>query len=113
MLARGKDLSKTLVHYQRVSVRAFAVCRMHRKVKRPARLALPLIVKSVNEDASYGISQASVVDSDEKLAERIQFIHERIGTAAIPEQYIEGREIYVSIVGNNRLLVLPLWELHL
>ena len=111
MLARGKDLSKTLVHYHRVPVPAFAVFPMRRKVKRPARLALPLIVKSVNEDASYGISQASVVDTDEKLVERVGFIHERIGTAAIAEQYIEGREIYVGIVGNDRLLVLPVWEL--
>jgi D-alanine-D-alanine ligase len=111
MLARGKDLSKTLVQHHRVPVPDFAVFPMHRKVKRPARLALPLIVKSVNEDASYGISQASVVDSDDKLVERVKFIHERIGTAAIAEEYIEGREIYVGIVGNDRLLVLPVWEL--
>jgi D-alanine-D-alanine ligase len=111
MLARGKDLSKTLVQHHRVPVPDFAVFPMHRKVKRPARLALPLIVKSVNEDASYGISQASVVDSDDKLVDRVKFIHERIGTAAIAEQYIEGREIYVSIIGNDRLLVLPVWEL--
>ncbi len=111
MLARGKDLSKTLVHYHRIPVPAFAVFPMRRKVKRPARLALPLIVKSVNEDASYGISQASVVDTDDKLVERVNFIHERIGTAAIAEQYIEGREIYVGVVGNDRLLVLPVWEL--
>lgn len=111
MLARGKDLSKTLVHYHRIPVPDFAVFPMRRKVQRPARLALPLIVKSVNEDASYGISQASVVDSDEKLAERVGFIHERIGTAAIAEQYIEGREIYVGVLGNDRLRVLPVWEL--
>jgi D-alanine-D-alanine ligase len=111
MLARGKDLSKTLVQHHRVPVPDFAVFPMHRKVKRSARLALPLIVKSVNEDASYGISQASVVDSDDKLVERVKFIHERIGTAAIAEEYIEGREIYVGIVGNDRLLVLPVWEL--
>ncbi len=111
MLARGKDLSKTLVHYHRVPVPAFAVFPMRRKVKRPARLALPLIVKSVNEDASWGISQASVVDTDDKLAERVNFIHERIGTAAIAEQYIEGREIYVGVLGNERLEVLPVWEL--
>src|SRR6201999_2572801 len=78
MLARGKDLSKTLVHYHRVPVPDFAVFPRGRKVKRPARLGLPLIVKSVNEYASFGISQASVVDTDEKLAERVNFIHERI-----------------------------------
>jgi D-alanine-D-alanine ligase len=111
MLARGKDLSKTLVHYHRIPVPAFAVFPMHRKVKRPPRLALPLIVKSLSEDASWGISQASVVDTDEKLAERVAFIHERIGTAAIAEQFIEGRELYVGVLGNDRLRVLPVWEL--
>jgi D-alanine-D-alanine ligase len=111
MLARGKDLSKTLVNHHRIPVPDFEVYPMHRKVRRPARLALPLIVKSVNEDASWGISQASVVDTDEKLAERVAFIHERIGTAAIAEQYIEGREIYVGVLGNDRLQTLPVWEL--
>jgi D-alanine-D-alanine ligase len=111
MLARGKDLSKTLVHYHRIPVPAFAVFPLHRKVRRPKRLALPLIVKSLSEDASWGISQASVVDTDEKLAERVDFIHERIGTAAIAEQFIEGRELYVGVLGNERLRVLPVWEL--
>jgi len=111
MLARGKDLSKTLVHYHRIPVPAFVVFPKGRKVKRPKRLALPLIVKSLSEDGSLGISQASVVDSDEKLAERVAFIHERIATAAIAEQYIEGRELYVSVIGNERLRVLPVWEL--
>ena len=111
ILARDKELSKTLVHYRRIAVPAFAVFPMRRKVKRPARLALPLIVKSLNEDGSRGISQASVVDTDEKLAERVAFVHERIGTAAIVEQYIEGRELYVGMVGNKRLRVLPVWEL--
>jgi len=111
MLARGKDLSKTLVHYHRIPVPAFVVFPMRRKVRRPARLTLPLIVKSLNEDGSYGISQASVVDTDAKLAERVGFIHERIGTPAIAEQYIEGREIYVGVLGNERLRVLPVWEL--
>src|SRR5580765_4547588 len=83
ILARGKDLSKTLVHHRRIPVPAFAVFRMHRKVKRPARLALPLIVKSLNEDGSFGISQASIVDTDEELAERVAFIHDQVGTAAI------------------------------
>jgi D-alanine-D-alanine ligase len=111
ILARGKDLSKTLVHHRRIPTPAFAVFQMRRKVKRPTRLALPLIVKSLSEDSSRGISQASIVDTDEKLAERVAFIHEQVGTAAIAEQYIEGRELYVSVLGNNRLRVLPVWEL--
>ncbi|MGA7487551.1 MAG: ATP-grasp domain-containing protein [Xanthobacteraceae bacterium] len=111
VLARGKDLSKKLLIYHRIPLPPFAVFPLRRKIRRPRRLGLPLIVKSLSEDASYGISQASVVDSDEKLAERVTFIHERIGTAAIAEQYIEGRELYVGVLGNERLRVLPIWEL--
>jgi len=111
MLARGKDLSKTLVHHHRIAVPAFAVFPMRQKVKRPKRLPLPLFVKSLTEDGSRGISQASVVETDEKLVERVAFVHEKIGTAAIVEQYIEGRELYVGVLGNNRLKTLPVWEL--
>ena len=111
MLARGKDLSKKLLSYHRIPVPAFAVFPQQRKIRRPRRLSLPLIVKSLSEDASLGISQASVVDSDEKLAERVTFIHERVGTAAIAEQYIEGRELYVGVLGNERIRLLPVWEL--
>ena len=112
MLARGKDLSKKLLHYHRIPVPAFAVFPRNRKVLRPRRLAFPLIVKSLSADASLGIAQASVVESDEKLVERVTFIHKRIGTAAIAEQYIEGREIYVGVLGDNdRRRVLPIWEL--
>jgi D-alanine-D-alanine ligase len=111
MLARGKDLSKKLLSYHRIPVPAFAVFPLRRKVKRPARLQFPLIVKSLSMDASVGIAQKSLVDSDEKLAERVEFVHERLGTAAIAEQYIEGREIYVGVLGNERLRVLPVWEL--
>jgi D-alanine-D-alanine ligase len=111
VLARGKDLSKKLLTYHRIPLPAFAVYPMRRKIRRPARLGFPLIVKSLSEDASYGIAQASVVDNDEKLAERVTFIHERIGTAALAEQYIEGRELYVGVLGNDRLRVLPVWEL--
>ncbi len=111
LLARGKDLSKKLLKYHRVPVPAFAVFPIGKKVNRPGRLKFPLIVKSLSEDASRGIAQASVVDTDEKLAERVAFIHKRIKTAAIAEEYIDGREIYVGVLGNDRLQVLPVWEL--
>lgn len=111
MLARGKDLSKKLLKYHRVPVPAFAVFPIGKKVRRPGRLKFPLIVKSLWEDASLGISQASIVDSDEKLAERVGFIHKRLNTPAIAEEFIEGREIYVGVLGNDRIQVLPVWEL--
>jgi D-alanine-D-alanine ligase len=111
IISRGKALSKKLVAYHRIRVPDFAVFPTGHKVRRPARLKFPLIVKSLIEHASVGIARASVVDSDEKLAERVQFVHERLGTDAIAEQFIEGREIYVSILGNDRLAVFPVWEL--
>ena len=111
IISRGKALSKKLVLYHRIRVPDFAVFPMGRKVRRPPRLAFPLIVKSLIEHASVGIAQASVVDSDEKLAERVRFIHERVQTDAIAEQFIEGRELYVSVVGNERLTAFPAWEL--
>ena len=89
----------------------FEVFRIGRPIRRPKRLAFPLIVKSLTQEASIGISQASVVDTDEKLKERVAFIHESIGTTAIAEQYIEGRELYVGILGNQALQALPVWEL--
>jgi D-alanine-D-alanine ligase len=112
MLSRGKDLSKKLLHYHRIPVPAFAVFPMRKKIQRPARLPFPLIIKSLSEDASLGIAQKSIVDSDDKLQERVTFIHEKIGTAAIAEQYIDGRELYVGVIGNDRMRVLPIWELY-
>jgi D-alanine-D-alanine ligase len=111
IISRGKALSKKLLAYHRIKVPDFAVFPIGRKVKRSPRLAFPLIVKSLIEHASVGIARASVVDSDEKLAERVRFVHEKIGTDAIAEQFIEGREIYVSIMGNERLTTFPAWEL--
>jgi D-alanine-D-alanine ligase len=70
-----------------------------------------MIVKSLFFEASTGISQASVVENHEQLARRVQFIHDSLGTAAIVEQFIDGRELYVGVVGNERLDVLPVWEM--
>ena len=111
LLARDKSLSKKLLAYHRVPVPEFEVFRMGRPIRRPKRLAYPLIVKSLTQEASIGISQASVVENDEKLKERVAFIHDSIGTAAIAERYIEGRELYVGIIGNQTLQALPVWEL--
>jgi D-alanine-D-alanine ligase len=107
VLARGKALSKKLVGHHRIQAPAFHVFHRGRKGRRPRSLEFPLIVKSLTEEGSRGISQASVVDSDEALAERVRYVHEKIGTDAIAEQYIPGREIYAGVIGNQRLTVFP------
>ncbi|GIW41410.1 MAG: D-alanine--D-alanine ligase [Candidatus Binatia bacterium] len=111
LLARDKALSKKILFYHRIPVPEFAVFPIGRRVRRPKRLEFPLIVKSLTKEASAGISQASVVTDDEKLAERVRFVHESVGTDAIVERYVEGRELYVGILGNQRLEVFPVWEL--
>jgi D-alanine-D-alanine ligase len=111
VLARDKALTRKVLTYHRIPGPEFAVFERGRKVKRPAKLSLPLFVKSQVEEASLGISQASIVHSDQELAERVRFMHERYRTDVIVEEYIEGRELYVGILGYERLTVLPIWEL--
>ncbi len=111
ILSRSKPLAKKLLAFHRIPVPDFVVFPIGRKVRRPARLRFPLIVKSATEHASAGIAKASVVDSDDKLAERVRLIHERVGTDAIAEEFIAGRELYVGVFGNDRLVALPTWEL--
>ena len=110
-LTHDKALCRKILGFHRVPGPRFAVFPMNRKVRRPTRLDFPLFVKSAVEDASLGISQASVVTDDEKLVQRVKFIHERVGTDALVEEYIEGRELYVSVIGNDRLATFPVLEM--
>ncbi len=115
MLAHNKAVSKMICRYHRIPVPAFHVFplgRSTRYLRRPKRLEFPLIVKSLTEEGSVGISQASVVHDDEKLADRVRFIHRQLRTDALVERYIDGREIYVGVLGNDRLQTLPPWEVH-
>jgi D-alanine-D-alanine ligase len=111
MLARDKGLSKQVMAYHRIRVPECAVFTRGRAIRRPKRLQFPLFIKSLNEEASLGISQASLVEDDDRFVERVKFIHDRVGTDAIAERYIGGRELYVGIMGNHRLEVFPIWEL--
>lgn len=111
MIAHDKALSKMILRYHRIAVPSFAVFPMERKVRRPKKLGFPLLVKSLTEEGSVGIAQASIVYDDDKLAERVDFVHRTLGTDAIAEEYIDGRELYVAVLGNDRLQTLPTWEL--
>ncbi|MAF64458.1 MAG: D-alanine--D-alanine ligase [Planctomycetes bacterium] len=111
LIASDKALSKKVMAWHRVRVPAFAVFRRGSRVRTPRKLEFPLFVKSTVEHASQGISQASIVNDEKALVERVEFIHRRIGTDAIAERYIEGREITVGVLGNQRLTVFPAWEM--
>lgn len=111
MLARDKALTKKVLSFHRIPYPEFIEVPQGRVVRRPKWLTFPLIVKSVSEEASLGISQASIVEDDDKLRERVAFIHSSVGSGALIERYIEGREFYVGVIGNGQLHVLPVWEL--
>ena len=89
----------------------FVVIPRGQRIARPKQLKFPILVKPVKEEASYGISQASFVETDEQFRERVAFIHEKHDSDVIAEEYIEGRELYVSLMGNLRLTVFPIREL--
>jgi D-alanine-D-alanine ligase len=113
MLTHNKAVAKKILRHHRVRVPEFAVFpRRRRRVKKPARLKFPLFVKSATEHGSVGISQASVVYDEEKLWDRIAFVHDQLLTDALVEEYIDGREIYVGVMGNKQLRTFTPWELH-
>jgi D-alanine-D-alanine ligase len=112
MISRDKVLSKQILSYHRIPTARFALLPRNHRYREPRRLKFPLFVKSATEDASLGISQASIVHDPQKLRERVEFIHEQTSSDALVEEYVEGREIYVGVLGNDRLTTFPLWELN-
>ncbi len=111
VLARDKALSKIILSHHHISVPEFAVFPRGRAIRRSKRLRYPMVVKSLMEEGSVGIAQASLVHNEEQLRERVRVIHEMTHGDAIAERYIDGRELYVTVIGNSRLDVLPYREI--
>lgn len=113
MLARDKALSKKILHYHRIKIPEFRIFPYAKKIKphKLRKLPYPLIVKSNIEQGSVGISQASFVSNEKELLRRVDQLHAMTHGDAIVEQYIDGRELYVGVLGNERLEVLPIREL--
>jgi len=110
-LCNDKALHKKILRFHKIRVPKFHDFYRSHKVKLPKTLRLPLIVKPLADEASRGISQASVVDNEQAFLDRVNFIHEKMQMDAIAEEYIPGREIYVTIMGNKKVEVLPFREM--
>ena len=110
-LCKDKVISKKILSYHNFRVPRFVVQSPGRLIKLPSDLSYPLIVKPAHEEASQGISLKSVVNTPEDLISRVCFVHERFGQEALVEEYVEGREIYVSVLGNSRLKCFPAREI--
>ena len=111
MLAHDKALTKQILTYHRIPTPRFFVVPAGRAARKPARLTYPLFIKSATEDASLGLSQDNIVHRDEDFRDRVADIHKITESDALCEEYIEGRELYVGIIGNTRLTSFKIWEL--
>lgn len=111
MLSFDKALQRKVLRYHRIPSPDFVIFRRGSVVRRPRRLGFPLIVKALSLHGSVGIAQASIVHDDEKLEERVRFMYEHAEDDVIAEEFVPGRELYVGIIGNQRLEAFPVWEL--
>jgi len=111
-LAQNKALAKKLFHFHDIRTPFFAVSYKG-QLDHAHDIAFPLIVKPLAEDGSIGIDALSVVSSVKELMERIHYIHESFDCPALIEEYIEGREIYGAVLGNDKPEGLPLVEMDL
>ena len=111
LLCRDKAMCKQLLATWNLLVPGFRVFPVRRAFKLPRRLKFPLVVKPAFGDGSEGISNASLVKDADELKDRVAMIHERFNQDAIAEEYVEGRELYVGVLGNRRLTVLPPYEI--
>ncbi|MBU1862512.1 MAG: ATP-grasp domain-containing protein [Candidatus Omnitrophica bacterium] len=110
-ICNDKALTKKILNFHRIKVPQFHTFYRGHRIWLPKTLKLPLVVKPLCEEASRGIAQASVTDSEESFCERVRFIHETMKHDAIAEEYIDGRELYVGVFGNKRITVLPPTEI--
>lgn len=106
-LCNNKALNKKILRFHKIKIPHFYTFYRNHRVWLPKKLKLPAIIKPMCEEASRGISQASIADNEEAFLNRVQFIHENMNMDAIAEEYIEGRELYVTVLGHKKLTVLP------
>ena len=107
MLCKDKALAKKLLAYHHVRVARFVVSSRDRPLRRLGRFEYPAFVKPIGEEASEGIAKASLARNEAEAIERARFLHDRFESDALIEEYVDGRELYLGVLGNRRLTVLP------
>jgi D-alanine-D-alanine ligase len=107
MLCKDKALAKQLLAFHRIRVARFVVSRRERPLRRLKRFTYPAFVKPIGEESSDGIALASLAKTEDEVLERARFLHDRFETDALIEEYVDGRELYLGVLGNKRLTVLP------
>jgi len=106
-LQEDKALAKKLLAYERIQYPDFAIFAPNADFETGGKLRMPLFVKPLRMDASIGIDEKSLVRNMQQLMDRVIKIHKELGDAALVEEFIEGREFYVGVLGNHDLLAFP------
>lgn len=112
MLCNNKAITKKILIYHNILVPRFCVYRIGEAVKFSSGFKAPFFVKPLKEEASTGISQRSLAENEEKCRERVKYVHQDLQKDALVEEYIDGRELYVSVMGQGKSVrIFPVWEL--
>lgn len=115
-LCKDKGLTKVILNYHKISTPQFSVVKKGKVITKEAKKELknftyPAFVKPLQLESSEGISQSSYVENEKQALERVEFIHQKYDTDAIVEEFIHGREVYVSLLGNDKVIAFPPREL--
>jgi D-alanine-D-alanine ligase len=106
-LASDKALGKKLLAFEDILYPRFAVFSKDAALETGGNLRMPLFVKPLKMDASIGIDGDALVRDSNAMMRRVLLIHDEIGDDALAEEYIDGRELYVGVIGNGEPQALP------
>ncbi|QQR79560.1 MAG: hypothetical protein IPJ69_09375 [Deltaproteobacteria bacterium] len=107
ILSKNKDVAKKILAHHKINTPHFLVIPKTKQLNIDHTLRFPLIVKPRQEDASYGISQHSLVYDNISLEKRVRYIFNIMKDDALVEEYIIGREIYSGLLGNETITCFP------
>jgi D-alanine-D-alanine ligase len=110
-LCKDKGLTKIILNYHGILTPQFLVAKKSAPPKTLKDFIFPAFIKPLQLESSEGISQSSYVENEKDALARVKFVHENLGVDAIIEEFISGRELYVSVLGNEKLTVFPPREL--
>ena len=106
-LRQDKGLAKKIFAFEGILYPHFAVFSKDADFETAGNLRMPLFVKPLTADSSIGIEGDSLVRDTTALMERVLAIHKKVGDSALVEEYIEGREFYVGVLGNREPVTFP------
>jgi len=110
-VTQDKARTKQLLAGNGLPTPPWVLVRPGERYPRTRTLHYPLFVKPRFEDASLGITHESIVTSEKQLLARIRYIHETYRQGALIEEFIDGREFNVALLGNTPPVVLPIQEI--